>query len=64
MPFKRKRSSLHLTPEERTKLEQTSKSRTEKASRVKRSQILLRYEKGEAVASIARFFSISRPTVD
>jgi len=64
MPFKRKRSSLHLTPEERTKLEQISKSRTEKANRVKRSQILLRYEKGESVASIARFFSISRPTVD
>lgn len=64
MPFKRTRSSLMLTPEERAKLEQISKSRTKKASRVKRAQILLRYDAGEAVASIARSLSTSRPTVD
>lgn len=64
MPFKRTRSSLKITPEERIKLEQIGKSRTKKASHVMRAQILLRYDNGEAVASMARFFSISRPTVD
>lgn len=64
MPFKRTRSSLTLAPEEKEKLEQISKSRTNKASRVKRAQMLLLYHAEQSVTSIARTLSTSRPTVD
>ena len=43
MPFERKRPELVLKPEVSFQLEQISKSRTEKASRVERAKIILKY---------------------
>lgn len=64
MPFERKRPMLTFRPEVKEQLEQISKSRTEKASRVQRSKILLAYSSGDTVSAIAREFSTNRPKVE
>ena len=43
MPFKRKRPDLALSPDIKIKLEQISKSRTEKAGQVDRAKMILAY---------------------
>ncbi|MBW1703006.1 MAG: IS630 family transposase [Deltaproteobacteria bacterium] len=64
MPFKRKRPELSITQEVQQKLEQISKSRTESASRIERSKIILEYSKGVTVSAIARQLSTNRPKVE
>ncbi len=64
MPFKRTRPVLKLTPKDERELEEISKSRTEKACRVERAQILIRYANNESVSSIARELSTNRPKVE
>jgi transposase len=64
MPFKRKRPELSIIQEVQQKLEQISKSRTESASRIERSKIILEYSKGVTVSAIARQLSTNRPKVE
>lgn len=63
MPFKSQKASLKLTQEDSETLSQISRSRTEPAQRVERAQILLAFDGGENVSSIARRLGTSRPRV-
>lgn len=64
MPFERKRSELVLKPEVVIQLEQVSRSRTEKAHRVERAKMILKYYYNESISSIARQLSTNRPKVE
>ena len=64
MPFERKRPELVLKPEIIFQLEQISKSRTEKASRVERAKMILKYSYNESISSIARQHSTNRPKIE
>ncbi|GAI38313.1 unnamed protein product, partial [marine sediment metagenome] len=64
MPFERKRPELVLKPEVIFQLEQISKSRTEKASRVERAKMILKYSYNESISSIARQHSTNRPKIE
>ena len=64
MPFKRKRPELVLEPEVKIQLEQISKSRTEKANRVERAKMILKYSYNESISSIARQLSTNRPKIE
>ena len=64
MPFKRKRPDLVITQEVQQKLVQISKSRSESASRIERSKMLLEYSQGSTVSAIARQLSTNRPKVE
>jgi len=64
MPFKRKRPELVLEPEVKIQLEQISKSRTEKANRVERAKMMLKYSCNETISSIARQLSTNRPKIE
>lgn len=63
MPFKSKKANLKLTQEDSETLSQISRSRTEPAQRVERAQILLAFDEGENISSIARRLGTSRPRV-
>jgi len=64
MPFERKRPELVLKPEVVFQLKQISKSRTEKASRVERAKMILKYSYNESISSIARQHSTNRPKIE
>jgi len=64
MPFERKRPELALEPEVVFQLEQISKSRTEKASRVERAKMILKYYYNESISSIAHQYSTNRPKIE
>jgi transposase len=64
MPFKRKRPALSLHPDSKIKLEQISKSRTEKAGRVNRAKMILGYSQSVTISAIARQLSTNRPKVE
>lgn len=64
MAFEQKRPELVITQEVQNKLEQISKSRTERANRIERARILLDYSKGGTVSAIARQLSTNRPKVE
>lgn len=56
-----RRMRFELSEEDRDFLEKTSKSRTEKAVRVQRSQILLKYADKMRITAIAAMFRTNRP---
>jgi len=64
MPLRRKRAKLLLDSDVRDKLQKVSNSRTEPASAVERSKILLEYVEGKSISSIARDFGTNRPKVE
>ena len=64
MPFERKRPELVLKPEVAIQLEQVSRSRTEKANRVERAKMILKYSYNESISSIARQLSTNSPKVE
>lgn len=64
MPFKKKRSPLHLDEKDIKILEDIAASRTESYSKVKRSRMLLGYARGESISSIARKEQTNRPAVE
>jgi len=64
MPFKRKRSDLVLTDEERKKLEGMVRSRNATHGRVVRAGILLAYAESRPIHAISKEVGVSRPTVE
>jgi len=64
MPFKRKRPGLVIAQDVQSRLEQISKSRTESATRIERAKMILEYNKGNSISSIARMLSTNRPKVE
>ncbi len=64
MPFKRKRPELLLKPDVMEQLVRISKSRSEKASRVERAKMLLKYCEGVSINAIARQLLTNRPKVE
>jgi len=64
MPFTRKRSSLILREEERTRLLELSHSRTEPRTTVKRARMLLAYADGIPISRIAGEENTDRPVVE
>jgi transposase len=64
MPFKRKRAELLLNADVKEELTRISKSRSEKASRVDRAKMILRYSEGTSISAIARQLSTNRPKVE
>lgn len=59
MPFTRKRFELTLSPELRERIEQISRSRTERASRFERAKMILAYAQAIPISAIARAWLIS-----
>jgi len=53
-----------LNQEQQAKLESISKSRTEKASRIERANVLLAYAQNDSISSIARMLSTNRPKIE
>ena len=64
MPFTSQRAQLKLSSQDKQMLTELSQSRTEAAAKVQRAQILLLYEQGETISSIARALSTNRPKVE
>ncbi len=64
MPFTRKRPLIILNREERSYLQELSRSRTEAAQRVERSKIILSYSEGVSVSAIARHLQTNRPKIE
>jgi len=64
MPFIRKRPLIILNREEKTYLQELSRSRTEAAQRVERSKIILLYSDGVSVSAIARQLQTNRPKIE
>ena len=60
----KRRIRFELSEEDRDFLEKTSRSRTEKAVRVQRSQILLNYADNMRITAIAALFRTNRPLVE
>ena len=63
MARKTKRAKLHLTNEERIRLERLSKSRKAPLREVQRAKILLHYADEVPIAQIQRLVNVSRPTI-
>lgn len=59
-----KRRQFKLTEKDKFVFEAISKSRTEPASKVQRSKILLDYSSGMSIAAIARKYNTNRPLVE
>lgn len=64
MPFARKRPLIILNREEKSYLQELSRSRTEAAQRVERSKIILLYSDGVSVSAIARQLQTNRPKIE
>ncbi|GAX61507.1 transposase and inactivated derivative [Candidatus Scalindua japonica] len=64
MPFIRKRPLIILNREEKSYLQELSRSRTETAQRVERSKIILLYSEGVSVSAIARQLQTNRPKIE
>ena len=64
MPFTSKRPKLEMVEEEVRMLEQLAQSRSEAVGRVERAKILLRYNQGATVSSIASELRTNRPRVE
>lgn len=64
MPFELKKASLNLDASVKEELVRISKSRTEKSSRVERAKILLMFDDGKSINSIAKALSTNRPKID
>lgn len=64
MPFRSRRAKLELTEQERSWLQRMGQARSESVARVERAQILLRYQDGQTVSSIARALHTNRPKVE
>jgi len=64
MPFERKRPGLQLKADVKVELDRIARSRTEKASRVERANIILLYADGVSVSAIARKMSTNHPKVE
>ena len=63
MARKTKRAKLHLTDEQRIRLERLSKSRKAPLREVQRAKILLHYADEVPIAQIQRLVNVSRPTI-
>ena len=63
MARKTQRAELSLSIEQRSKLEQISKSRKASLREVQRSQVLLHYADGFPISQIQALVKVSRPTV-
>lgn len=63
MARKTKRAKLHLTNEQRIRLERLSKSRKAPLREVQRAKILLHYADEVPIAQIQRLVNVSRPTI-
>ena len=63
MARKTKRANLHLTIEQRSKLEQLSHSLTAPLREVQRAKILLHYANSVPILQIQKLTHISRPTI-
>ena len=63
MARKTQRAELSLSIEQRSKLEQISKSRKASLREVQRSQVLLHYADGVPISQIQGLVKVSRPTV-
>lgn len=64
MPFTSKKAKLVMTLELKNELSMLSRSRTEPAQRVERAGMLLAYEAGKSISSIALIFKTNRPKVE
>ena len=64
MPFVRKRSLINLSREEKSYLQELSRSRTEAAQTVERSKIILLYSENVSVSAIARQLQTNRPKIE
>lgn len=64
MPFISRKAKLQLSKEEKIRLQELSRSRTEKHATVTRAQILLAFEAGENLSAIARKMHTNRAKVD
>jgi transposase len=64
MPFTSRRSKVQLSPDIKQELLVLSGSRTAAAHRVERARMLLAYDGGQSVSTIARDLRTSRPTVE
>lgn len=64
MPFTSRRPKLKMVEEEVRMLEQLAQSRSEAAGRVEHAKILLRYNGGRTVSSIAAELRTNRPRVE
>lgn len=64
MPFKKQRSDLILSNEEREILEKIEASRTESYAKVIRARIMLKYSKGLAINAIAVNLGTTRPLIE
>jgi len=63
MGRKTNRAKLHLTGEQRIKLEQLSNSRTAPLREIQRAQALLHYADGLAITEIQKRINVSRPSI-
>ena len=63
MARKTKRAKLHLTNEQRIRLERLSKSRKAPLREVQRAKIMLHYDDEVPIAQIQRLVNVSRPTI-
>jgi len=64
LPFELKKAGLNLDAEVKKELPRIRNSRTEKASRVERAKILLTFNDGQSLNSIAKASSTHRPKID
>ena len=64
MPFISKKAKLVMPLELKNELSMLSRSRTEPAQKVERAGMLLAYEAGKSISSIARTFETNRPKVE
>jgi len=63
MARKTQRAELSLSVDQRTKLEQISKSRKAPLREVQRAQVLLHYAEGISISQIQELVKVSRPTI-
>jgi transposase len=64
MPFVSRKAKLVMSPELKDELTALSRSRTEPAQKVERAKMLLDYEAGKSISSIAQTLKTNRPKVD
>ena len=64
MPFTSKKAKLIMSVDLKNELSMLSRSRKEPAQKVERARMLLAYEAGSTISSIARTFKTNRPKVE
>lgn len=63
MPFARKRPLIILNRDEKSYVQELSRSRTEAAQEIERAKIILLYSESVSVSAIARQLQTNRPDV-